>query len=297
MEAYIIAMAIMILIYLLLAAGLNLHYGFTGLINFGHVGFFALGAYSSALLSLQGVPLFFSFIVGGLVAAIAAYPIGLVALRLRDDYLAIVTLGFSESVRMLLTTESWLTKGVHGLPGIPRIFGSLGQSADFWLMVTLIVVNAIVFFVIYRVVSSPFGRTISAIRDNEAAVRALGKNPSSYKVRSLMLGAFLAGLAGAFLAHYLTYLVPEQFVPLITFYVWIAIIMGGPGRLVGMIFGTTLLFVFLEGSRFIGDFIPNISEYKMASARLWIIGMGLILFILYKPHGFFGDYTQVKRTK
>lgn len=295
MEAYIIAMAIMVLIYLLLAAGLNLHYGFTGLINFGHVGFFALGAYTSALLALQGIPLFFSFIAAAIVAALAAYPIGLAALRLRDDYLAIVTLGFSESVRMLLTTESWLTRGVHGLPGIPRIYGSMGSSADFWLMITLLLVNGGVFYLIYRTVSSPFGRTIAAIRDNEVAVRALGKNPASYKVRSLMLGAALAGLAGAFLAHYLTYLVPEQFVPLITFYVWIAIIMGGPGRLLGMVCGTTLLFVFLEGSRFIGDFVPGISEYQMASARLWVIGMALILFILYRPHGFFGDYTQSKR--
>ncbi|MYN13883.1 branched-chain amino acid ABC transporter permease [Pusillimonas sp. TS35] len=293
---YFIAISIITLIYLLLASGLNLQYGFTGLINFGHVGFFAIGAYTSALLSLQGVPLIICLVCAATAAALCAYPIGLVALRLRDDYLAIVTLGFSESLRMLLQEESWLTRGVHGIPGIPRLFANTAanESADFWIMMALFAVNALALFMIYRIVTSPFGRIIASIRDNEIAVRALGKNPSSYKLRSLMLGAGLAGIAGFFYAHYLTFIVPEQFLPLVTFYVWIVVIMGGAGRLGGMVVGTVLLMVFLEGSRFIRDFLPGIAEYQMASARLWIIGIALIFFMIYRPHGMFGDFTQRK---
>jgi len=293
---YFIAIAIITLIYLLLASGLNLQYGFTGLINFGHVGFFAIGAYTSALLSLQGVPLMVCLICAAVASALCAWPIGLIALRLRDDYLAIVTLGFSESVRMLLQEESWLTRGVHGIPGIPQLFAdtAIAASADFWIMVTLFAINVVTLWMIYRIVTSPFGRVIAAIRDNETAVRTLGKNPASYKLRALMLGASLAGVAGGFYAHYLTFIVPEQFLPLVTFYTWIIVIMGGAGRLPGMVAGTVLLMVFLEGSRFLRDAFPGIAEYQMASARLWVIGVALILFVIYRPHGLFGDFTQRK---
>ena len=124
MEAYLIAIAIGVLIYMLLAFGLSLHYGFTGLVNFGHVGFFAIGAYASALLSLKGVPVPLAMVAATAIAALSAYPLGMIALRLGSDYLAIVTLGFSESLRMMLQTEEWLTRGMHGLPGIPRLFAA-----------------------------------------------------------------------------------------------------------------------------------------------------------------------------
>jgi branched-chain amino acid transport system permease protein len=293
---YFVAIAIVTLIYLLLALGLNLQYGFTGLINFGVAGFFAVGAYASALLSLQGLPLVMCMLFGSVAAAICAYPIGLAALRLRDDYLGIVTLGFSETVRMMLQEHSWLTRGAHGIPGIPRLFEGVfpGKSIDVSIMVLLIVVNAAVLFAMYRIVKSPFGRVIEAIRDNEVAVRALGKNPSSYKQRALVIGAALAGFAGAIYAHYLTFIVPEQFPPIVTFYVWIIVIIGGAGRLPGMVLGAMLLIFFLEGSRFIGDFLPGVPAYLMASARLWLVGVALVLFIIYRPSGFFGDFTQRK---
>ena len=121
--------------------GLTLQYGLTGLINFGHVGFFAIGAYTSALLALKGVPLVFSFAAAAALAGLAAWPIGLVSLRLRDDYFAIVTLGFSEVVRIVITSERWLTNGVQGVPGIPRLYAGLGGSvAQLALLVTVLAV-------------------------------------------------------------------------------------------------------------------------------------------------------------
>ena len=129
MEAYLAAIAVIALIYVLLSLGLNLQYGLTGLINFGHVGFFAIGAYASAILALRGVPLVACFAAAAALAGIAAWPIGLISLRLRDDYFAIVTLGFSEIVRLVVTSERWLTNGVQGIPGIPRLFASLEGPA------------------------------------------------------------------------------------------------------------------------------------------------------------------------
>ncbi len=294
MEAYLIAIAIGVLIYMLMAVGLSLHYGFTGLVNFGHVGFFAIGAYTSALLSIQGLPIPLAMLSATLITALAAWPLGMVALRLGSDYLAIITLGFSESVRMMLQSEEWLTRGMHGLPGIPRMFEGwlpAGQI-DLAIMLTLLLVNGVVFWIVTRVVKSPFGRVIEAVRDNEVAVRALGKDPARFKTRSLMLGAGLAGLAGAFLAHYLTFLSPEQFVPLITFYIWIAIFVGGANRLLGVALGTVIMVGFLEGSRFVRDFVDGISEVQMASVRIWVIGMALILIVLYRPQGILGTKAR-----
>lgn len=297
MEAYAITIAITVLIYLLLAGGLALHYGFTGLINFGHVGFFAIGAYTSALLSMQGVPLPLCMTAATALAALSAYPLGIVSLRLSGDYLAIVTLGFSEAIRMVLQKEEWLTRGVHGIPGIPRMFSDWtgGPWADLAILVLLVVVNLAVFVLLHGLIKSPFGRVIESIRDNEVAVRALGKNPASFKTLSLMIGAGIAGLAGAFQAHYLSFIGPEMYVPLITFYVWIAIIIGGVGRIRGVVIGTVIMVGFLEGSRFLRDFVPGVSEVQLASVRIWIIGVALVLMVLFRPQGMFGNVITVRK--
>ncbi|MEO3472349.1 branched-chain amino acid ABC transporter permease [Roseomonas sp. CAU 1739] len=295
MEAYLLAIAIVAAIYVLLTLGLTLQYGLTGLVNFGHVGFFAIGAYASALLSLQGVPLLLSFPAAALLAALAAWPIGLVALRLREDYFAVVTLGFSETVRLVITSERWLTNGVQGVPGIPRTFAGLGVGMPGALAtlgaITLVCVVAAL--ALRRIARSPFGRVIEAIRDNEEALKALGKDPARFKMQVLALGAALAGVAGAFYAHYITYLSPDQFIPLVTFYVWMAMIMGGVGRVSGAVVGALLLMLFLEGTRFLRDIAPDaISSVDMASLRLGAVGLALILFTLFRPQGLVGDYTR-----
>lgn len=292
MEAYLAAITIIALVYMLLALGLTLQYGLTGLINFGHVGFFAIGAYASALLSLNGWPFIASFPAAAALAALAAWPIGLVSLRLRDDYFAIVTLGFSETVRLVITNEKWLTNGVQGIPGVPRLIEGVGTGTQLAVLGLLLGANLAAILIMRRIVKSPFGRVIEAIRDNEEAVRALGKDPARFKIQVLMLGAALAGVAGAFYAHYITYIVPDQFIPLVTFYVWMAIIMGGVGRVSGAVVGTAILMLFLEGSRFLRDIIPGVSEVEMASIRIGVVGLALILFTIYRPQGLVGDYTR-----
>ena len=293
MECYLIAIAIIPLIYVILSLGLTLQHRLTGLINFGPVGFFGLGGYSSALLALNGVPLVLSFAAAAALAALAAWPIGLVSLRLRDDYFAIVTLGFSEVVRIVITSEKWLTSGVQGIPGIPRLYDGLGgTAAQAAVLATILAVALVGVWIIRRIAGSPFGRLIEAIRDNEEAVQALGKDPARFKIQVLVVGAALAGIAGAFYAHYITYIVPDQFIPLVTFYVWMAIIMGGVGRVSGAIVGTAILMLFLEGSRFLRDIVPGVSEVDMASVRIGAVGLLLVLFIMFRPQGLMGDYTK-----
>jgi branched-chain amino acid transport system permease protein len=294
MEAYLIAIAIISAIYVLLALGLNLQYGLTGIINFGHVGFFCIGAYAAALLAQKGVPPVIAFALAGMFAMLAAWPLGLVSLRLREDYFAIVSLGFSEVVRLVVTSEKWLTQGVQGIPGIPKLFPEMGVGIGHGasILAVLVAVNLVAILAMGRIVSSPFGRMIEAIRDNEDAVKALGKDPAKFKVQVLMLGAALAGVAGAFYAHYIGYISPDQFVPLVTFQIWMAIIMGGVGRVSGALVGTLILMLFLEGSRFLRDILPFISEVEMASVRLGLVGLALVLFTLYRPHGIMGDFTR-----
>lgn len=290
MTAYLVAVGIVALIYMLLTIGLNLQYGYTGLINFGVVAFFAIGAYTAALLTLAGWSLAPAFVVAMVAAGLLAYPIGLLSLRLSDDYLAVVTLGFSEVVRLVIQQERWLTNGVQGLPGIPRMFQSLGvgEYAELATLAVLVLCNLAAIAVMLHLVRSPYGRLIQAIRDDEVAVEAIGKDPRRLKVQVFMLGSGLAGLAGAFYAHFITYLSPDQFLPLVTFYVWIAMIIGGTGRTSGAAVGSLILMVFLEGSRFARDWIPGVSEVQMASVRLALVGLALILFTIYRPQGMMG---------
>ncbi len=289
MESYLIAIGTVALIYALLAIGLNLQYGFIGMVNFGHVAFFAIGAYTSALLSAEGVPILIGMLAGAVLAALSALPLSMLSARLSDDYLAIVTLGFSETVRIFIQEENWLTGGIQGLPGIPPLFGSASFGPTGLL--TLIAISACVacvYYAIRHLTRSPYGRLIQAIRDNEAAVQSLGKNTSWLKIQVFMLGAALAGIAGGFYAHFMSYLSADQFVPLVTFYVWVAIIIGGVGRMSGALVGSLLLIAFLEGSRFARDILPGIAEVEMASVRLGLIGLALILCTIYFPNGIMG---------
>ena len=290
MEAYLLAVLITALAYVLLTLGLNFQYGFTGLINFGYVGFFALGAYASAICTVRmGWPAWSGFALGMVVPFLLAWPLGRVALRLRDDYLAIVTLGFSEIVRLAIINEKALTNGGQGIAGVPKLFGGDGAGllGDLWLAAALLAACVLVAGVIRAIVKSPYGRLIQAIRDDETALLALGKNPARFKTQVLMLGGGIAGLAGSFYAHYVGYVTPDQFLPIVTFQVWMAMIMGGVGRLRGAVAGAFLLLV-LEGSRAARDLFPGIPEVAMSSVRLAVIGAALILFIRFRPQGLWG---------
>ena len=294
METYLAATLTSTGIYILLTLGLSLQYGFTGLINFGHVAFFAIGAYSSAILSLQGWPVLPSIAMAVVLAGVSAVPIGLLAIRLREDYFAIATLAFSEIIRIVLTAEQKVTGGINGLTGIPRPFFSPGTGGadDVIYLAFVALMDLAAVLLLLSIVRSPFGRLIQAIRDDEQAVRALGKDPVTFKMSVFVVGAGLAGLAGALQAHYITFISPEQFTPTVTFYVWIAMILGGAGRISGAVLGSFLLIGFLEGTRFLRDILPWISASDMASVRLAIVGLAFIGCTIYMPGGIVARFPK-----
>lgn len=293
MLSYLLAILIIVGVYTLLTQCLNLHYGFMGLINFGVVGFFAIGAYTSALIAIAGYPILLGVLGAIVLASLSAWPLGVLATRLREDYLAIVTLGFAEVVRIVVTSESWLTNGVQGLPGIPQPFSSLGPNAQGLAFLGIVLAcNLAVLALIMRLAHGPFGRLVEAIRDDEVAASALGKYPTGPRIQIFMIGAGIAGLAGALYGHYISYIVPDQFVPIVTFYVWMAMIMGGVGSLPGSFIGAAILIGLFEGTRFIDDAFPGSTGVEMASLRLVFIGLALVLFMRFRPQGIMGTRMQ-----
>ena len=296
MTSYLVSISTFCAIYLLLSFGLTLQYGFTGLMNFGVVGFYAIGAYGGARLAPLGVPGAVTLLAAALIAALCAIPLGLLSLRLRDDYLAVVTLAFAEVVRLVIANEAWLTRGTQGIPNVPQPFQFAMYGAQQWLFLGLVILlNVLAARVLTSIVRSPFGRTIRAIRDDEVALRSLGKDPSRFKTQVFMIGSAFFGLAGALQAEYLTYISPEQFLPIITFYVWMAILIGGVGRIGGALFGTAFLVLLLEGSRFARDALPMISEVQLASVRLMLIGAVIIFVTIYAPEGILGAKADARR--
>ncbi|HEY7521625.1 MAG TPA: branched-chain amino acid ABC transporter permease [Methylomirabilota bacterium] len=282
MTEYLIAIATIVGIQILLTLGLTLHYGITGLVNFGHVAFYALGAYASALLTLAGAPFVVAMLVGVALAVAASLLVGTATLRLREDYFAILTLGFSELLRLLLLNARELTRGALGIPGIPRPWRALPGVPDHVAYLLLVLVAVAIAFVLSEILArSPLGRTLRAIRDDDQAAMALGKDVLRFRLTALAWGAGLAAVAGSLWAHYVTYVVPDQFTPEITFYTWMAMIIGGPGSMRGAVWGTAVLFVVLEGTRFAKDVMPMLDAPRLAALRQIVIGLGLIVLTVY----------------
>jgi ABC-type branched-subunit amino acid transport system permease subunit len=288
---YIVAMLTFWCIYAIFALGLNVIWGYTGLINIGHVAFFAIGAYSSAILTLGGHNFFIGLIVGVILAAFAGLIIGIPTLRLRADYLAIVTLGFAEILKLGLLNEIWLTKGPFGLPGIPQPLRTIfPDNYNTFYLILVFIALLIIYFLGERILQSPFGRVLKAIREDEDVAKALGKYVFKYKLQAIIIGSAFAGAAGSLFAHFITFVVPEQFEAIQTFYVWIMVVLGGSGSNKGSVFGALILIGFFESTRFLKDFLHlPLSPEKIAAVRLIMVGVLLIFLMLYRPHGVFGE--------
>jgi branched-chain amino acid transport system permease protein len=285
---YLIAMAVQAGIYALMALGLNVIWGMAGMINLGLVGFFAVGAYASALLTLKfGLPIAGGALCGAALAAAIGALAALVTARLRGDYLAIVTLGFAETIRLVATNEIWLTNGSDGLSGLPGPWRGIVAPETFNLiyLAIVLVVLAIAFSLLQRLSHSPFGRVLRAIRDDEQAVAVAGKNPIAFKVNAFALGSAVLGLVGALYGHYTSFIAPDIFVPLLTLYVILSLLAGGIGNNRGAIAGAVAVVFFLESSRFVVPLIPGISLVQGAALREFIISAALIIMLHFRPQG------------
>ncbi|MCL7475141.1 MAG: branched-chain amino acid ABC transporter permease [Methanosarcinales archaeon] len=290
---YLIAISLIIGIYAIFSIGLNLEWGFTGLINFGHVGFMAIGAYTTVLMNQSGAPLWLSMASGVVLASLFGLLVGIPTLRLREDYLAIVTIGFSEIVRLFLLNEEWLTRGPMGLFGFDRPFENMiSFDYNYFLFILVFGSLAVIYLLLEKLVHSPWGRVLKSIREDEDVASALGKDVFRYKIQVLMIGSAIAGLAGAFLAFDIQYINPRNFIPMETFYAWIIVVLGGSGRNKGTIIGAIIVQSFYSGTRYLQDFMP-FASHQMAALRVMVIGLLLVLLMMYKPQGLLGRKEEL----
>lgn len=286
------------LIYGILATGLNLQLGLTGIVNFGYVAFVAIGAYTTALLTTSHHwPLPLAWLAAMLLAGVASYPLGLLTIRLGGDYFAIVTLGFSELVALVILNERWLTRGSLGITSIAKPFGEFGPAlASTLSLLSIAVLTTLTVVLAWRIAHSPIGRLLRAVQDNEAAAQALGKDTVGYKVLIMAIGSSIAGLAGALYAHWVQYISPDQFTPDVTFNTFIALILGGVGSLFGPIVGAFVLMLFLQGSIALQDYVHGVSAEQFAALRFMLVGLALVILIIFRPHGILGKRNLVGDT-
>jgi branched-chain amino acid transport system permease protein len=312
-NAYYLQIIIFIGINIILAVGLNLINGYTGQFSLGHAGFMAIGAYVSAYLSTEhgagffraiGGTNFFSIsvlftgvlIAGGLAAAVAGLIVGVPSLRLKGDYLAIVTLGFGEIIRVLIQN----TDAVGG----PRGYSGIASYTTLFWTYSIV---AITIYVVVSLIDSTYGRGFLTVRDDEIAAEAVGINTTRYKVTAFVLGAFFAGIAGGLYAHSTTYINPSGFDFQRSIEIVIMVILGGMGSTAGVTFAAILLTLLLEYLRFVSgyEWLPEIIR-RIAANRVIIYSLVLIALMLLRPQGLFGQLprrglpigsARVKRTK
>jgi branched-chain amino acid transport system permease protein len=274
-------------IYALLALSLNLVWGGVGLVNLGLAGFFAVGAYASAIATGAGAPVLVGFAAALAAGVLAGLVVTFATIRLRDDYLAIVTLGFAEVIRLVALNERWLTNGSDGISGIRGpLKAELGVQGFAWFYLALVcLVVLAVWALLARLDGSPYGRAMKAIREDQQLAEFAGKPVLRFKVQAFGVSAAIAGLAGALYAHFQSYISPDHFQPLITIYIFLAVTAGGVGRPLGAVLGAYAVVIFLEGTRFATEIVPGLQPVQLAAMREMLIGLALLLVLHLRPQG------------
>jgi branched-chain amino acid transport system permease protein len=294
MENYLVAILVTAGLYALLAQSVALAWGMTGLVNLGLAGFWAIGAYASAMaVRWGGMPVSAGVALALSAGAVAGLVVTFSTLRLRDDYLAIVTLGFAEVVRIVAANEIWLTGGSDGISGIPGVFPrEWGLRFNLaWLGIVSLAV-ALVWWALSRLSASPWGRALRAIREDQVVAAVAGKPVSRMKAEAFTISAAIAALSGALYGHFNSYIAPDLFQPLVTIYVFLAVTAGGNGRPTGAVVGAYLLVAFLEATRFLAAALPGVTPLQAAALREIAVGAALIVVLRLRPQGLFPESNQ-----
>ena len=300
-------------IYTILALGLQLQFGYTGLLNFGQVAFMAIGAYTMAILVVkEHLSMWLAAPLGVVVAGAAGLLLGLPSVRLRADYFAIVTIAFSEIVRYVATNQGSLTGGSQGTIALGQV-GVAAQyngqwerfqarvqswldlgSKDVAMLVIVWAVALVALTLVWLAVRTSWGRVLRSIREDEDAAASLGKNVLVYKLQVLVIGSAFAGVAGVFYAWQFSFFSPDDFQPLLTFFAWMIVILGGLGRAWTVPVGAIVFGVIFAGTRFF-DFAPFslLDSTERAYVRLIVIGVVIIGLMLFRPQGIFGNRKEM----
>ncbi len=294
--------------YGIICLGLNVQWGQTGLFNVGVAGFVAIGAYTSAILTtpdavgrLGGfdLPIWIGWLAAMVMAGAAAAVIGAITLRLRADYLAITTFGVAVAIQLVALNAESLTGGPFGISFIPRPFGGFEDRAALFNAANLVLVltiTALVYLALERLVRSPWGRVLRAIREDETAAVSLGKNANRFRLQAFVLGSAIMGLAGAIQAHFIGFIAPENYLSAITFQVWAMLIIGGSGNNRGALAGALAVWGLwsLTGAA-LGSFVPAEHQARAAALQIVVIGVVLAAVLVVRPRGLFGESKIVSR--
>lgn len=306
--SYLVFFSVVSGIYAIATLGLNLQWGFTGIMNVGVVGFFGVGAYATAFLTgpayadaLGGFGL--SPLVGYLGAMIAsglvALVVGLLTIRLRHDFLAIGTFGAAVCIQLLAMNLKPITRGFDGLHSLPRPFAGLSATpvaANAYFLVMVVGIIVAVVWALERMVRSPWGRVLRAIREDEEASGALGKNAFAFRLQTFVMGSMLMGLAGALYASFTGFVSPQDLLPILTFQVYVMLIVGGSGNNYGAVLGAVLIWaLWTMTETLLGAVLPAGLKQQVSALRVVLVGLILVLMLLYRPQGLLPERANVSR--
>ncbi len=290
---YLISLATMGGIYSVMALGLNVQWGYTGLFNAGIAGFYAIGAYTTAILTSAAsdshvggfeLPIPVGMLAASLIAGVLALGVGITCIRLKSDYLAIATIGIAEVLRLILKNELWLTNGPRGIQRIPRPFEELPAPwAEIAQLALILAIVVVLYLILQRAVRAPWGRVMRAIRDNDIAAAAAGKDVVRFRLESFVVGGMLMGLGGALNAHAFKVIVPEATEPLMTtFLVWVMLIVGGSGNNLGAIVGPMLIWALWSATELVTGQLPP--EWITRASYLRVFLIGLLLQVVLQTY-------------
>jgi branched-chain amino acid transport system permease protein len=308
LTSYLVFFGCVVLALSILTLGLNLQWGATGLFNAGVAGFYAIGAYTHAILTAApqpqylgnfGLPWIVGIIGAMLATALAAVLIGLLTIRLRGDFLAIATFGIAILIQLLSLNLEPLTGGSQGLSRIAKplsgVFTDPLAYNTFYLLLML-AVAATVYLALERILGSPWGRVLRAIREDETAAQALGKSPLRFRLEAFVIGSTLMGLAGALYVSFIGFVSPFDFLPILTFQVWAMLIVGGSGNNRGALLGTLVVWGLWAASGIaVSKLVPPSHAAQGAAVQVILIGLVLVLMLLYRPRGLIGERPMVSR--
>ena len=284
---YLLHILILIGIYVILAESLNLIVGYTGLLSIAHAAFYGIGAYVAAIMALKiGSPFLLNIICAVVISGLLGGLVGIPSLRIKDHYFVIATFAFQIIAFNIFNNWVSFTGGPMGLPGIPQpaIFGwVISSHIEFLLLVG--VFAALVSWLCHRIISSPFGRVLMAIREDEVFALAAGKNVAVYKVAIFAIGSGMAAIAGALYAHYISFIDPTSFTVMESIFIISIVIIGGAGSLSGPVVGAVVLVMLPEILRFVG--LPS---SVAANVRQILYGGLLVAFMMWRPQGLVGKY-------
>jgi branched-chain amino acid transport system permease protein len=289
-------------IYAVMCLGLNLQWGYGGLFNAGISGFFAIGAYTSAILTAPpmighfsgfGLPVAVGMLSAMVLSAALGWFVGRICLGLQSDYLAMATIGIAEILRLVTTNEIWLTNGSRGIVSIPRPFEELpGVWRDLAFLGLVAAIILALYLALERLAKSPWGRVMRAIRDNEDAAAAFGKNVAAFRLQAFVLGSMAMGLSGALTAHAFKFIGPDATMPLITtFLVWVMLVAGGSANNRGAILGPIVIWTMWSATELITGYLPPAWQVRGSYIRVFLIGLLLQVILQRFPRGMLPERT------